>query len=96
MIEGFKQWCGLTSMHGVINSTHIVIYRPKTFFSWILLLYHKTNGYLIVVHDIVNYNKKILDICLNLLGSVNDFTYYVGLHCINVLNIKVGLMLGKV
>jgi hypothetical protein len=87
MIEGFKQWCGLTSMHGVINSTHIVIYR---------LLYHKTNGYLIVVHDIVNYNKKILDICLNLLGSVNDFTYYVGLHCINVLNIKVGLMLGKV
>jgi hypothetical protein len=60
------------------------------------LLYHKTNGYSIVVHDIVNYNKKVLDICLNLLGNVNDLTYYVGLHCINVLSIKVGLMLGKV
>lgn len=57
MIEGFEKWCGLTNVHSVINGTHIVISRPKTFFSWILLLYHTKNGYLIVVHDIENYNK---------------------------------------
>jgi hypothetical protein len=46
-MEEFKQWCGLPSIQGVIDGTHISIskpiYFPKDYF------YHKIEGYSIIL-----------------------------------------------
>jgi len=43
VMENFKQWCGLSNVHGGINGTHILISKPKTFFPKDYY-YHKTSG----------------------------------------------------
>ncbi len=45
----FKYWCGLPSMHGTINNTHISISKPKLAFAFVKDYYYlKTRGYSIV------------------------------------------------
>jgi MoaA/NifB/PqqE/SkfB family radical SAM enzyme len=64
--------CGLPSVHGVIDGTHIQISKPKTIFPKDYH-YYKTGGYLIVVQAIIDFLKKNIDICVGLLGNINDY-----------------------
>jgi hypothetical protein len=48
VMENFKQWHGLLSVHGGINGTHILIYKPKTLLPEDYY-YHKIGYYFIVV-----------------------------------------------
>ncbi len=84
VMENFKQWHGLSNVHGGINGTHILIYKPKTFFPE-YYYYHKTCNYFIVVQAVVHCNKKC-EVMLMILES------YIGLHCINIFNFMVCLI----
>jgi hypothetical protein len=71
VVESFKLWCGLSNVHGVINDTHILIFKLQTF----LLkgyYFHKTWSYSIVVQHVADCNKKFLDLCVGLPNNVND------------------------
>jgi hypothetical protein len=68
----FKNWCGMPSMMGAIDGTHILIAKPfgvyfKNYF------FHKTWGYSVVAQVVVNNQKRFMDVCVGLFGSVNDF-----------------------
>jgi hypothetical protein len=43
VMEGFGHLCGLSSVHGVIDGTHIQIPKPKTIFPKIYY-YHKNEA----------------------------------------------------
>jgi len=64
--------CGLPSVHGVIDGTHIQIFKPKTIFPKDYY-YYKIGGYLIVVQAKIDFKKKNIDICVGLLGNINDY-----------------------
>jgi hypothetical protein len=64
----FKAWCGLPSVHGAIDCTHIRISKPKEFPED----YYKTGGYTIVAQAVVDSKKQFTQLFVGLPGSVND------------------------
>lgn len=57
VMEGFGHLCGLSSVHGAINGTHIQIPKPKIIFLEDYY-YHKKGGYSIIVQAIVDSKKN--------------------------------------
>ncbi len=91
VMENFKQWCRLPNMHKVVDDTHIINFKSIAPFLEDYY-YHKMGKYSIVV-QVVDCNKRFFDICVGLLGNVNDLKI---LLCIIMLNIKFCLILTKV
>jgi hypothetical protein len=64
VMEKFKQWCGLPSVQGAIDKTHISIYKPiyfpKDYF------YHKIRGYSIVLMLLLIIRKDLHIFCRSL------------------------------
>jgi hypothetical protein len=73
VIMGFKNFCDMPSVMGAIDGAHICIVELVGVFSK-NYYYHKTRGYNIVAEVVVNSWKRILDIYVGLLGSVNEST----------------------
>ncbi len=69
--ENFMQWCGFFGVNGTIDNTHIIISKPITPFPKDYY-YHKNNGYSIQAQVTVDSNKKLLDVCVGFLSSVNN------------------------
>jgi hypothetical protein len=72
IVVDFKTWCGLSSMQGAIDGTHVSIAKPlgpfaKDYF------YHKRCGYNIVAQAVVDSKKRFIDFFVRLPSSVNDF-----------------------
>jgi hypothetical protein len=57
-------------VQGAIDGTHISILKPQGGFVEDYY-YHNTSNYNIVA-QVVNRNKKIIDICMGFLGNVNE------------------------
>jgi hypothetical protein len=70
MMLEFKQWCGMPSVHGAIDCTHIAISKPSLFPED--YYYFKTGSYSMVAQAIVDCRKQFIDISVGLPGSVND------------------------
>jgi hypothetical protein len=64
----FKSWCGMPSVQGAIDCTHIAISKPPTFPEdyW----YYKTRAYSMVVQVVVDAKKLFTNIYVGLPGSV--------------------------
>jgi hypothetical protein len=71
MMENFKQWCGLLNVHGAIDNTHIIIYKPITPFHEDYY-HHKTSDYSIQVQVVVDFNKKFLELYVGFPGNVDN------------------------
>jgi hypothetical protein len=71
VMEEFMKLCGLLGVQGVIDSTHLSILNLKVFLlkSIIIII---NGGYNIVAQCVVDNNKKISDVFVGLLGSIND------------------------
>jgi hypothetical protein len=70
----FKHWHGLLSVHGIIDSTHISISKPKLAFAK-NYYYHKSGSYSIVAHVVVDVKTRFTDLYVGLLRSINDFRF---------------------
>jgi hypothetical protein len=68
----FKDWHGLPSVHGIIDSTHISISKPKLAFVKDYH-YHKSGSYSIVAHVVVDVKRRFIDLYVALPGNINDF-----------------------
>jgi hypothetical protein len=66
----FKAWCGMPSVQGALDCTHIAISKPTAFPEdyW----YFKTGGYSMVAQAVVDIRKLFMSIYIGLPGSVND------------------------
>ncbi len=73
MMFDFNSWCGMPSIMGSINATHISIMK---FFGAYLedYFYHKM-GAIVVIQIMVDNKKCFIDLYVGLLCRVND-------HCI--------------
>jgi hypothetical protein len=71
IVVDFKMWCGLPSMQGAIDGTHVSIAKPLRPFVEDYF-YHKTCGYTIVAQAVVDSKKRFIDLFVGLPGSVND------------------------
>jgi hypothetical protein len=56
---------------GVIDGTHILIFRLQTFFleDW---YYHKIGDYSIIPQIVIDCNKKVLDLYVRMSSKIND------------------------
>jgi hypothetical protein len=71
VMKEFIELCGLPNVQGVIDETHMSIVKLQGGF--VNDYYnHKRGGYGIVAQDMVDYNKKFINLFVGLLGSVND------------------------
>jgi hypothetical protein len=70
-MEGFKGWCGLLSIQGVIDYTHIHIQKPKGLFVAKFFSY-KSKDYIMQLLVVVDHKKQFQDIFVGLLGSMNN------------------------
>jgi hypothetical protein len=66
----FKSWCGMPSVQGALDCTHIAISKPPEYPEdyW----YFKTGAYSMVAQAVVNVKKMFTSIYVGLPGSVND------------------------
>jgi hypothetical protein len=66
----FKSWCGMPSVQGALDCTHIAISKPPYFSKdyW----YFKTGAYSMVAQAMVDAKKLFTSISMGLPGSVND------------------------
>jgi len=69
VMENFKQWCGLLNVHGAIDNTHIIIYKPITLFPED---YYHHKLVTIQVQVVVDFNKFFLEFYVGFPGSVNN------------------------
>jgi hypothetical protein len=67
----FKNWCGMFSMMGAIDDTHISIAKPSNVY-FEEYFFHKTKGYNVVAQVVVDRQKQFMDVYVGLCGSVND------------------------
>jgi hypothetical protein len=71
-MEDFKLLCGLPNVHDVMDGTHLLIYTkpsityPKDYY------YHKFGGYSMVAQIVVDFSKRFINTCIDLLGSMNN------------------------
>ena len=71
VMRDFKAWCCLPNIHGAIDGTHMSIARPLGTFTTDYY-YFKIGGHSMVAQAIVDCNKKLTDLVVGMLGSVND------------------------
>jgi hypothetical protein len=66
----FKSWCGMPSVQGAIDCTHIAISKPPAFPEdyW----YFKTRAYSMVAQAVVDSKKIFTNVYVGLPGFVND------------------------
>jgi hypothetical protein len=66
----FKSWCGMPSIQGAIDCTHIAISKPPAFLEdyW----YFKTGAYSLVAQAVVDLKKLFTNMYVGLPGSIND------------------------
>jgi hypothetical protein len=66
----FKSWCGMPSVQGALDCTHIAISKPADYPEdyW----YFKTGAYSKVAQTVVNVKKMFTSIYVGLPSSVND------------------------
>jgi hypothetical protein len=69
LMEEFMKLCGLSSVQGAINDTHLFILKPQRAFVEDYY-YHKIGGYNIMAQCVVDYNKKIIDVFVGLPGML--------------------------
>jgi hypothetical protein len=66
----FEQFCGLPTVAGAIDGTHIHIRKPyvgpEDYF------YFKTSGYSMQMQAVVDRNKQFLDLAIGMPGSTHD------------------------
>jgi hypothetical protein len=66
----FKKWCGIPSIQGVIDCTHVGILKPaenpEDYY------YFKKGSYSIVAQVVVDCKKQFTNVFVGLPGSVND------------------------
>jgi hypothetical protein len=68
----FNYCCGMPSMHGAMDKTHIHIAKPiKTPFLKDYY-YYKTSGYSIMAQEMIKSRTYLIDVFIGLLESVND------------------------
>jgi hypothetical protein len=70
VMTDFKAWCGMPSVHGAIDCTHISIAKPASFPED--YYYFKTGGYSVVCQAVVDCKKLFTSLFIGLPGSVND------------------------
>jgi hypothetical protein len=71
VLNDFKLWCGLPNVQGAVDGTHLFISKP--FMPFLEYYYYfKFGGYSIVIKVVVDCKKRFTDICVGMLGSVND------------------------
>ncbi len=68
LVDEFQASFGLPNVQDAIDGTHIV--KPFAYLE--NYYYHKFGGYSVVAQAIINCKKKIIDVYVGLLGSVND------------------------
>jgi hypothetical protein len=56
MMQGFKTFCDLPSIHGAIDGIHFSISKPSRHFSK-KYYYHKIRGYIVVCQVVVDDRK---------------------------------------
>ena len=66
----FKRISGMPSVHGVIHCTHVAVAKPHSYLED--YYYFRINKYSIVVQTAVDVKKNFIDLCIDLLGSMND------------------------
>ncbi len=66
----FKNWCGMLSVVGAIDGTHIAI--TKHFGAFAENYYYQIKGYSIVARTVVDSQKTFTDVYVGLLNSMND------------------------
>jgi hypothetical protein len=59
-------------VHGVIDGTHLLIYTKPSIPYLEDYYYHKFGGYSMVAQVLVDFNKRFIDTCIDLLGIVNN------------------------
>jgi hypothetical protein len=81
VMDDLKFWRGFLSVQGAIDGTHISILKHVLFPEY--YYYHKTCGYSLVAHAIVNYKKRFINVFVGLPISVNDLwvPYLLGDKC---------------
>lgn len=95
VMENFKQWCGLLNVHGAIDNTHIIIYKPITLFPEdyyhhkLVTIPYRFKQWLILTNFFWNFMWDF-QVVSTMLKSC------VGLHCIVMLYIIIYLILAKV
>ncbi len=60
------------NLHDAIDGTHISISKPKLTFVDDYY-YHKSGGYSIVAHVVLDVKRKFTNLYVGLLGSINNF-----------------------
>ncbi len=95
----FNVWWGLLSVQGAIDGAHISIVRPfsypKDYY------YHKTGRYNVMAQAIVDCKKKIIDIFVAILGSINDSkvlcrsTFYKNTQCLGLFQFNTNFNMGS-
>jgi hypothetical protein len=78
-------------VQGAIDGTHISIVKPSTYPED--YYYHKVGGYNVIAQAIVDCKKKIIDVYVSLLGSVNDLKFCINIDFIEMHNIMIYLHL---
>jgi hypothetical protein len=70
VMANFKAWCGMPSVQGALNCTHIAISKPTTYLEdyW----YFKTRAYSMVAQAVVDSKKQFTNVFVGLPGSVNS------------------------
>jgi hypothetical protein len=66
----FQQLCGLPSVVGAIDGTHINISKPR--YGAEDYYYFKFGGYTLNCQAVVDNNKRFMDLYLGMPGSTND------------------------
>jgi hypothetical protein len=71
VMSDFKNWCHMPGVVGAIDCTHVHIVKlrilyPKDYY------YHKTGGYSIIAHAVVDSRKRFIDLYVGMPGSTND------------------------
>ena len=66
----FFRLCGLSTVVGAIDGTHVGISKPK--FGAIDYNYFKSGGYTLNCQAVVDSHKRFIDLFLGMPGSTND------------------------
>jgi hypothetical protein len=72
VMAGFKDLCGLPSVHGAIDATHIHLKKPKGEKFFVADFYSfKFKGYNIQMQVVIDHCKMFRNVLIGVLGSMN-------------------------
>jgi RNase H-fold protein (predicted Holliday junction resolvase) len=70
-MASFKDWCGLPSIHGAINYTHIHIQKPTGAFV-VNYFSYKSKVHIKQLQAIVDHDKRFCNVFVGLPRSMDD------------------------